>query len=63
MVNNPNFKKALSDMMEKQIKERNMSLLYEFEGVVLNKSYYTTDEGLVIYFQRVEKSDYFKNSD
>ncbi|MTI49292.1 MAG: hypothetical protein FH761_15775 [Firmicutes bacterium] len=50
-------------MMEKQIKERNMSLLYEFEGVVLNKSYYTTDEGLVIYFQRVEKSDYFKNSD
>ncbi|MTI49286.1 DUF3298 and DUF4163 domain-containing protein [Sporosalibacterium faouarense] len=53
------YVKVLSDMIAKQIKERDIPLLGEFKGIKPNQDYYIADKGLVIYFQQVEISPYY----
>jgi len=53
-----NYVEVLSDMIEQQIKERDISLLDEFKGIQPNQDYYIADKCLVIYFQLYEIAAY-----
>ncbi|MTI65681.1 MAG: DUF3298 and DUF4163 domain-containing protein [Firmicutes bacterium] len=55
---NANFKKRLSDIIKKQIKEKDIYLLGEFESINDNQDYYLTNDKLVIYFQVYEYTPY-----
>lgn len=50
--------KRLSDIIMKQIKERNIYLLGEFKGIRPDADFYLTDKDLVIYFQLYEITSY-----
>ncbi len=48
----------LSDIIRRQIQERNIPLLGEFEGIRPDQEYYIADNVLVVYFQLYEISPY-----
>lgn len=48
------YVKRLSDMIKKQIKERDMVLLEEFNAIRPDQDFYIADKALVIYFQLYE---------
>lgn len=50
--------KKLSDIVLKQIKEREIDLLGEFKPVKPNQDYYIADKSLVIYYQLYEITPY-----
>ncbi len=50
--------KILSEIIKRQIKERNILLLDEFKGVNPNQDYYIADKALVIYYQLYELTAY-----
>lgn len=53
-----NYKEVLNQIIEKQIKEREIPLIGEFEGVKENQEYYLTPDSLVIYYQLYELAPY-----
>lgn len=55
---NSNYEMVVSDVIKKQIKERDLPLLVEFEGIKPNQDYYVADKSLVIYFQLYELLPY-----
>lgn len=55
---NSDYIKILSDMIEKQIKERDIPLLGDFKGIKPNQDYYIADKNLIIYFQQYEIAPY-----
>lgn len=55
---NSNYQKVLSDIIAKQIKERDLPLLTEFKGIGPDQDYYVADKSLVIYFQLYELVPY-----
>lgn len=56
---NSNYVAILSEMIEEQIKERDIPLLGEFQGIRPDQDYYIADKSLIIYFQQVEISPYY----
>ena len=55
---NSDYKKVLSEIIAKQIKERNLPLIAEFKGIGQEQDYYVSDKCLVIYFQLYELTPY-----
>lgn len=53
-----NYVKALSDIIQAQIKERDITLLGEFDGIKPEQEYYIADKCLVIYFQLYDITPY-----
>lgn len=53
-----NYVGILSEIIEKQIKEREIPLLGEFKGIRPDQDYYIADKALVIYFQLYEITAY-----
>lgn len=53
-----NYVKVLSNLIEKQIQQRNIQLLGDFKGISPNQDYYIADKCLVIYFQLYEITPY-----
>jgi hypothetical protein len=54
-----NYQQILSEIIKKQIEERELPLLGEFEGISPNQAYYIADKSLVIYFALYEISPYY----
>jgi hypothetical protein len=52
------YVKTLSDLVEQQIRERDLPLLDEFKGIRPDQDYYIADKALVIYFQLYELTPY-----
>lgn len=52
------YVKRLSDIVQRQIIERNIPLLVEFKGIRPDQDYYIADKALVIYFQLYELAAY-----
>lgn len=50
--------KILSEIVQRQIEERNIDLIEEFKGVKPNQDYYIADKALVIYYQLYELTPY-----
>lgn len=55
---NSNYQKILSDIVRKQIKDRNIFLLGSFIGIKPNQDFYIGDKALVLYFQLYELTSY-----
>lgn len=53
------YVKVLSDMIQKQIVERDIPLLGEFKGIRPEQDYYIADKALIIYFQLYEITPYY----
>jgi hypothetical protein len=53
------YVKVLSDIVEQQIKDRNISLLDEFKGIAPNQDFYIADKSLVLFFQLYEITPYY----
>jgi hypothetical protein len=56
---NSNYVQIISDLIQIQIKERNIPLLDEFKGIKPDQSFYIADKALVIYFQLYEITPYY----
>lgn len=52
------YEKVLSEIIQRQIKERDIPLLDGFKGVAPNQDYYIADKALVIYYQLYELTAY-----
>ena len=53
-----NYVNVLSNIIQKQIKEKDIVLLDEFKGIAPNQDFYIADKCLVIYFQLYELTAY-----
>lgn len=53
-TSNSPYIERLSDLIRKQINNRNMSTFQEFDKINSNQSFYITDKMLMIYFKRYE---------
>jgi hypothetical protein len=53
------YVKALSDIVAQQIKDRNIELLGEFEGISPEQDFYIADKSLVLFFQLYEITPYY----
>ncbi|MCX7922998.1 MAG: DUF3298 and DUF4163 domain-containing protein [Clostridia bacterium] len=53
-----NYVKVLSDIIQKQITQRQVPLLTEFTQIAPNQDYYIADKTLVVYFQLYELTPY-----
>jgi len=53
-----NYIRLISDNIREQIKERDIPLLDEFQGINPNQDYYMADKALVVYFQAYEITPY-----
>ncbi|SMB83326.1 protein of unknown function [Desulfonispora thiosulfatigenes DSM 11270] len=53
-----NYVQVLSDIIKKQIEQRDISLFEEFTGIKRNQEFYIADKSLVIYFQLYELTAY-----
>lgn len=53
-----NYVKILSDIVARQIKERNIDTLGDFEGISPDQYYYVADKCLVLYFQLYDITPY-----
>lgn len=54
-----NYVKALSEIIQKQIQERNIPLLEPFTTIRPDQDFYIADKALVIYFQLYEITPYY----
>lgn len=54
-----NYVKALSTIVEKQIKERAIPILNGFPGVSPDQDYYIADKSLVLYYQPIEITPHY----
>ncbi len=52
------YVKRLSDIIKKQIAQRKIQLINDFEGIRPDQDYYIADKALVIYFQLYEITPY-----
>ncbi|NEU31413.1 DUF3298 and DUF4163 domain-containing protein [bacterium LRH843] len=55
---NTDYIKRLNEIIDKQIKARDLPLLSEFKGIHPNQFFYIADKALVIYFQLYELVPY-----
>lgn len=53
------YVKVLSDIVEQQIKEREIGLLDKFEGIRPDQDFYIADKSLVLFFQLYEITPYY----
>lgn len=53
------YVKVLSDIVVQQIKDRNIELLGEFEGISPEQDFYIADKSLVLFFQLYEITPYY----
>ncbi|WNS73699.1 DUF3298 and DUF4163 domain-containing protein [Bacillus sp. DTU_2020_1000418_1_SI_GHA_SEK_038] len=53
-----NYVKRLSDLIRKQINQRNIQTLVDFKSIKPNQDFYIADKSLVIYFQLYEITPY-----
>lgn len=51
---NSNYRMTINKMIQEQIKEKDLHLIKEFNGITDFEDYYLTDNALVIYFQELE---------
>lgn len=51
---NSDYERVLSDIIQKQIKEREIPLLGEFPGILPDQDFYIADKSLVVYYQAYE---------
>lgn len=49
-----NYRMTIDRMIEEQIREKNLHLIKDFNGITDFEDYYLTDNALVIYFQELE---------
>jgi len=56
---NSNYVKVISDIIKRQIKERDIQLLEPFTEIKPNQDFYIADKSLVIYFQLYEITPYY----
>lgn len=49
-----NYTKVLSDLVEKQIKSRDIPILNSFPGIAPDQPFYIADKSLVLYYQPLE---------
>lgn len=56
---NSNYVKVLSDIIEEQIKKRDIPLISEYKGIQPDQDYYIADKILVIYFQLLELTPHY----
>lgn len=54
------YVKVLSDIVAQQIKDRNIELLGEFEGISPEQDFYIADKSLVLFFQLYEITPYYR---
>jgi len=54
-----NYVDILSDMVRDQIRNRNIPILNDFEGISPNQYYYIADKSLVLYFQPLEITPHY----
>jgi len=55
---NSDYVERLSEVIKKQIIDRNISLLDEFKSIRPDQDYYIADQALVVYFQQYEITAY-----
>ncbi|MFC0561702.1 DUF3298 and DUF4163 domain-containing protein [Halalkalibacter alkalisediminis] len=55
---NVNYQERLNELISKQIEERNLPILNEFQGITANQYFYIADKALVLYFQLYELVPY-----
>lgn len=53
------YVKVLSDIVEQQIKDREIQLLDEFKGIKPDQDFYIADKSLVLFFQLYEITPYY----
>jgi hypothetical protein len=53
------YVKVLSDIVEQQIKDRDIQLLDEFKGIKPDQDFYIADKSLVLFFQLYEITPYY----
>ena len=53
------YVKVLSDIVQKQIKARDIQLLNGFPGISPNQDFYIADKALVLYFQAIEITPHY----
>jgi hypothetical protein len=53
------YVKVLSDIVAQQIKDRQIALLGEFEGIAPDQDFYIADKSLVLFFQLYEITPYY----
>jgi hypothetical protein len=53
------YVKVLSDIVEQQIKDREIQLLDEFKGIRADQDFYIADKSLVLFFQLYEITPYY----
>ena len=56
---NSDYKTVISNIIRKQIEERNIPLIKEFSGIDDFENYYLTENALVIYFQEIEFTPHY----
>src|SRR5690625_2473815 len=49
-----NYKSVLSNLVQKQIKERDIPIINSFPGILPDQDFYIADKSLVIYYQMYE---------
>lgn len=49
-----NYRATIDKMIEEQIREKNLHLIKDFNGITDFEDYYLTEDALVIYFQELE---------
>lgn len=52
------YRTRISDMIKRQIKEKDVPLIAEFVKIVENQDFYLTDHAVVVYFQLYEYTPY-----
>ena len=52
------YTKVLSEIVQKQIKEREIPVIEEFKGIKPDQDYYIADKALVVYYQLYELAPY-----
>jgi hypothetical protein len=53
------YQKRLSDIVKRQIKERDVQLITDFKRIDPNQSYYLSEKELTLYFQLYEYTPYY----
>lgn len=54
-----NFKKVLSEHIQKQIRERDIPIINSYPGILPDQDFYIADKSLVIYYQLYQITPYY----
>ncbi|HAU32177.1 MAG: hypothetical protein XD78_2084 [Desulfotomaculum sp. 46_296] len=54
-----NYRAVLTKIIKDQIRERNIPIITDFNGITGQEDFYLTDDSLVIYFQEIEYTPHY----